>query len=209
MTRLETIVKYIKNDEKVLDIGCDHAYLSVMLAKKGIRSIASDIKENIIIKASKNIDDNLKKYITFRVGDGITLKDNEKDYTLVLSGMGSYNIINILKNTKRTFNKIITISNNNHYYLRSSMLKMGYIVDLEEIIKEKNKYYNLIIFKKGKKEYTKEEMILGINHQNIELYKERNKYLLDKYSKIIKKIPKEKKEEINNIIELLKKSESI
>lgn len=209
MTRLETIVKYIKNDEKVLDIGCDHAYLSVMLAKKGITSIASDIKENIIIKASKNIDENLKKYITFRVGDGITLKDNEKDYTLVLSGMGSYNIINILKNTKRTFNKIITISNNNHTYLRSSMLKIGYIVDLEEIIKEKNKYYNLIIFKKGKKEYTKEEMILGINHQNIELYKERNKYLLDKYSKIIKKIPKEKKEEINNIIELLKKSESI
>jgi len=202
--RIEKISSYIEDDEKIIDVGCDQALLSILLAKRKIYSIASDLRENIIKKASKNIYPTLKKYITFRIGDGITLKEDEKDYTPVLAGMGTHLILEILKNYKGSFNKIITVSNNNHDILRKEMLKLGYISNKEEIIKEKGKYYNLIVFKKGEKTYTEEELLIGINHQNKYLLKEKNELLKNKYKKILENIKKEEdKKELKRIVEIL------
>lgn len=202
--RIECISSYIEDNEKVIDVGCDQAHLSELLARRGIYSIASDLRENIIRRAEERIDEKLKKHITFRVGNGITLKENESDYTLVLSGMGTHLILDILSNTDKTFKKIITISNNNHEILRKKMNELGYISDTEEIIKEKGKYYNLIIFKKGTKIYTKEELVIGVNHQNIELLKEKNRMLTNKYNAILKNIKKEQRKELESVIEILK-----
>lgn len=185
MTRLDVISSYISEDEKVLDVGCDKAHLSRLLAKRGIYSVASDIHKHIIDESTRLTSDELKKYITFKVGDGITISD-EENYTLVIAGMGTYNILDIINRSKKEFKKIITISNNNHDILRKEMLKYGYVVNSEEIIKEKNKYYNLIIFVKGNKNYTKEELIIGINHKNKDLLKEKNNMLIEKYKEILK-----------------------
>ena len=113
MNRLKCISSYISDNEKVLDVGCDQALLSKLLARRGVYSIASDIKANIIINAKKNLTDLEKKYITFTLSDGVPEGVNQT-ITLVLSGMGTYTILDILKNSKVFFNKIITISNNNH-----------------------------------------------------------------------------------------------
>lgn len=202
--RIECISSYIEDGEKVIDVGCDQAHLSELLAKRGIYTIASDLRENIIARAEERIPKYLKKYITFRVGNGITLTEDENDYTLVMAGMGTHLILDILKSTDKTFNKIITISNNNHDILRKKMNDLGYISDTEEIIKEKGKYYNLIVFKRGSRTYTGEELIIGINHQNIELLKEKNNMLINKYKKIIKNIKsKEYKKEIEYFIFVL------
>lgn len=205
MTRLELISSYIKDDEKVIDVGCDHAYLSILLAKRNIKSIASDLRENIINKTSQNINQEYKKYITFRVGNGITLNENEQDYIPVLAGMGTHSILEIIKTSKYIFNKIITISNNNHDILRSEMAKLGYISRAEEIIKEKGKYYNLIVFKRGHTTYNEEELLIGINHKNIKLLKEKNELLIKKYENILKNIIKEEdKKELKRILKILK-----
>lgn len=202
--RIETISSYISNNDKIIDVGCDHALLSKLLAKRQVFSIASDLRNNIIEKAKKNTDQNLLPFIDYRIGDGITLNEDEKDYIPVMSGMGSYLIIKIIKQSKKTFNKIITISNNNHEYLRKEMSNLGYSVELEEIIKEKNKYYNLIIFEKGKRKYTNEELFIGFNHQNKEMLKEKNEYLIQKYTKLIKNIENEKaKKELETKLEIL------
>lgn len=199
MTRLEIISSYIEDNEKVLDVGCDKAHLSRILAKRGIYSIASDIHTHIIKEAEELTNDNLKKYITFNVSDGIP-NINLDGYTLTISGMGTYLILDIISKSNTKFNKIITISNNNHDILRKNMLKYGYMVKSEEIIKEKNKYYNLIIFTKGYKEYTKEELIIGINHKNKELLKEKNDYIINKYKSILKN---KYIEELDNIVKIL------
>ena len=205
--RIARISSYIEDDEKVIDVGCDSCLLSIMLAKRGIYSVASDLRENIIENAKEKIDDNLKKYITFRVGDGITLKESENNYTLVLAGMGTYLMVNILKNTTKTFKKIITISNNNHDILRKEFLHLGYIVETEEIIKEKNKFYNLIIFTRGNKKYSEKDLIIGLNHQNIPLLNEKNKELIKKYQNIINKInDSEKIKELERTIKILESS---
>ncbi len=200
MTRIERISSYITDEEKVIDVGCDQALLSKLLAKRKIHSIASDIKQNIIDDAIKSTKAQLKQYIDFRVGNGITLKENEKDYTLVLSGMGTYTILDILRNSSSNINRVITISNNNHDILRNEMNKNGYKIDLEEIIKEKNKYYNLIIFSKGNQELSEKELIVGFNHQNKALLKEKNEYLINKYENILKGTDNEELVKVVNIL---------
>lgn len=187
MTRIKKISSYIEDNEKVIDVGCDQALLSKLLAKRHIYSIASDVVDSIIERASENLTLEEKKYIDFRVGSGVTLNENEIDYTLVTAGMGTYTILDIVKNSKVRFNKIITISNNHHETLRREMMKIGYFIKLEEIVKEKGKLYNMIIFDTIEREFTNVELIVGYNHQNIELLKERNNLLINKYKEILLK----------------------
>lgn len=182
--RIKAIFKYINSDDLVADIGCDQALLSELLAKNNIYSVASDIKKNIIDSAQKRIKNlGLNKYVKFVVSDGVKNIDDNID-TLVLSGMGTYTILKILENSKKQYKKIITISNNNHDILRLKMLDLGYEIDKEEIIYEKSKFYNLIIFKIGNIKYSKEEILFGKNHQNIELFIKKLEYDLKKYKKI-------------------------
>lgn len=199
MTRLEKISSYISDNEKVLDVGCDQALLSKILAKRKIYSIASDLRPNIIENAKKNLTPLEKEYITFSVSDGVPTILNE-EYTLVLSGMGAHTILDILKNSNYRFNKIITISNNNNDILRTEMSKLNYYVLEEEIIKEKGKFYNLIVFDNVKRDYSKEQILVGINHKNKELLKEKNDYLIKKYTSILNNANNEKLIDIVNTL---------
>lgn len=199
MTRLEKISSYISDNEKVLDVGCDQALLSKILAKRKIYSIASDLRPNIIENAKKNLTPLEKEYITFSVSNGVPTILNE-EYTLVLSGMGAHTILDILKNSNYRFNKIITISNNNHDILRTEMSKLNYYVLEEEIMKEKGKFYNLIVFDNVKRDYSKEQILVGINHKNKELLKEKNEYLIKKYTSILNIANNEKLIDIVNTL---------
>ena len=199
MNRIEAIYSLIDIDDKVVDVGCDQAKLSIMLAKRNQSSIASDISENVINKAKSNIKSNL---IDLRVSSGLSnIKEGEVD-TLVLAGMGTHTILDILNNTNIRFKKIITISNNYHDILRNKMNDLNYIVDKELIVKDNNKYYNLIMFKEGNKKYSKKELLIGLNHIDKDMYNEYLNYLLNKYLKI-KKSSKDNNKKVNEIINLL------
>ena len=201
MNRIEAIYSLIDINDKVVDVGCDQAKLSIMLAKRNQFSIASDISENVINKAKSNIKSNL---IDLRVSNGLSnIKESEVD-TLVLAGMGTHTILDILNNTNIRFKKIITISNNYHDILRNKMNDLNYIVDKELIIKENNKYYNLIMFKEGNRKYKERDLLLGLNHIDENMYHEYLDYLLNKYLKI-KKSSKDNNKKVNKIIKLLGK----
>ena len=200
MNRIEAINSFIDDQDKVVDVGCDQAKLSLMLASRNISSIASDISEKVIEKARKTISNPL---IDLRVSNGLDkIKEGEAD-TLVLSGMGTYTILEILNNTKLIFNKIITISNNHHNILRSKMNDLNYRVKEEQIIKENNKYYNLIVFVRGKKDYSDYEINFGLNHKDKKLYQEYLDMLKNKYLKI-KNTSNGKNPKIDKLLDLLK-----
>ena len=203
MNRIEAIYSFIDLKDRVVDVGCDQAKLGILLAKRNQKSIASDISPKVIERASLDIRKlGLDNLIDLRVSNGLqNIKEKEAD-TLVLSGMGTHTILEILNNTKLRFNKIITISNNYHDILRDKMNELNYKVDKELIIKENNKYYNLILFTKGIKKYTKKELLLGLNQVDSELYKEYLNHLLNKY-KIIKKSSKDKNIKIDEMITLI------
>ena len=203
MNRIDAIYSFIDLKDRVVDVGCDQAKLGILLAKRNQKSIASDISPKVIERASLDIRKlGLDNLIDLRVSNGLqNIKEKEAD-TLVLSGMGTHTILEILNNTKLRFNKIITISNNYHDILRAKMNELNYKVDKELIIKENNKYYNLILFTKGIKKYTKKELLLGLNQVDSELYKEYLNHLLNKY-KTIKKSSKDKNIKIDEMITLI------
>ena len=203
MNRIEAIYSFIDLKDRVVDVGCDQAKLGILLAKRNQKSIASDKSPKVIERASLDIRKlGLDNLIDLRVSNGLqNIKEKEAD-TLVLSGMGTHTILEILNSTKIKFNKIITISNNYHDILRDKMNELNYKVDKELIIKENNKYYNLILFTKGIKKYSQKELLLGLNQVDNELYKEYLNHLLNKY-KIIKKSSKNKNIKIDEMITLI------
>ena len=200
MNRIETIYSLIDINDRVVDVGCDQAKLGILLSLRNQSSIAADISENVINRAKQDIKTDL---IDLRVSNGLeNIKEGEAD-TLVLAGMGTHTIIDILSNTNLRFKKIITISNNYHDILRNKMNDLNYKVDSEIIIKEKNKYYNLIIFIEGNKNYSESELLLGLNHKDKELYNEYLRMLLNKYINI-KKQSKDKNLDVDKKISLIK-----
>ena len=97
MNRIEALYSFINEEDKVVDVGCDQAKLGLMLAKRGQKSIASDRSINVIDRAKHDLGRN--KYIDLRVSDGLeNIKEGEAD-TLVLAGMGTHTMLEILNHS--------------------------------------------------------------------------------------------------------------
>lgn len=164
--RLKLVASFVEENSNVIDVGCDHALLDIylFLNRKKIRVVASDIKEGPLKIAQSNIEKyNLKDHIEVRLGNGIDTIDDKID-TIVISGMGGLNMIGILKyqpDKLKQVNTIILSPNNEVSSLRREIVKLGYYIEDEEVLDEKNQIYHVIKFKKGKKHYSKQELDLG------------------------------------------------
>ena len=164
--RLLAIANLVDDNSKVVDIGCDHGLVSIYLAmnKQNISIIASDINQNALDNAIKNINKyHLEDKIKVCLSNGLDNINDEID-TIIISGMGGHTIIDILTNNQEklnTVNNIIIQSNNDIEYVRRKIVKLGYCISKEELILDKNIYYTVILFTKGKKKYTNKEYYFG------------------------------------------------
>lgn len=208
--RLESLVKYIEKNDKIIDIGCDHALLDIYLIKnKYIKNlIVSDIHENALNVGIANIEKyKLKKYIDARLGSGLeVLNENDNIDTILISGMGTNTILDILNNNYLSnINKLIIQSNNNHEELRTNITKLGFYIDAEEYLVDNKKNYINIVFKRGSKKYTNNELRYGPillgdqNYLNFEL----NNCL--KIKKIIPNMKLKYRFQLNKEIKIIKK----
>ena len=189
--RLKSLVKYVNKDDKVIDIGCDHALLDIYLVKKNIINnvLISDISKNALEQGIENIKKyNLESNIESRCGNGLEVL-NEKDNidTVIISGMGTNTILDILNNKYlENINKLIIQSNKDYDLLRSEVIKLGFKILEEEVIVDNDKLYINIVFIRGNKEYTTLELKYGTSTMiNKEVY---YKYLINKLDKIINSV---------------------
>lgn len=186
--RLKSLTKYVNRNDKIIDIGCDHALLDIYLVKNNIvhKIIVSDVSKNALMQGINNINKyNLSDKIYARCGSGLeVLNSNDDIDTVIISGMGSNTIIDILNNKYlNKINKLIIQSNKDYYLLRKEIIKLGFIIDKEEVILVNNKLYINIVFIRGNKNYTIEELKYGTKNMiNKEIY---INYLLKKYNIII------------------------
>lgn len=198
MNRIEALYSFIDECDKVVDVGCDQAKLGLMLASRGQKSIASDRSVNVIDRARHDLGKN--KYVDLRVSDGLdNINEGEAD-TLILAGMGTHTMLEILNKTSLKFKKIITISNNYHNILREKMNDFNYKVDKELIVEDMNKFYNLIVFVPGNREYSERELLLGVNHVDLSMYNKYIEFLKNKYSNI-KLSSQDKNEKVDKMLE--------
>lgn len=182
--RLNVIASLVDSN-KIIDIGCDHALLDIYLTNKGINCVAIDNKETVLDKARENIKkNNLLDKIKIICSNGLENYNVLGNENVIIAGMGTNTILNIIQN--KEFNKINTLiiqSNNNLYELRKNVCKLGYYIDKEIVIFDK-KYYNIIRFKRGFKKYSYFDYYFGLD-MNYE-YK---KYINNKIYKTYKNIP--------------------
>ena len=165
--RLEVVASYVRDNSKVIDIGCDHGFLSIFLAKKydNIKIIASDINENALGNAIENINKmNLQDKIDVRLGNELDVISALEIDTIVISGMGANTIVGILKYSRDKLTcvkDIIVQSNTDLYFLRKNITFLGYYIEDETLVLDKNIIYTVIKFSKGKKRYSYKELYLG------------------------------------------------
>ena len=197
--RLLSIANLVDDNSKVVDIGCDHGLVSIYLAmnKQNISIIASDINQNALDNAIKNINKyHLEDKIKVCLSNGLENINDEID-TIIISGMGGHTIIDILTNNQEklnTVNNIIIQSNNDIEYVRRKIVKLGYYIKKEELILDKNIYYTVILFTKGKKKYTNKEYYFGpiLLKENSKIFIERKNKEYTKLLNIKNNIPKRK-----------------
>lgn len=191
--RLNVIASLVDSN-KIIDIGCDHALLDIYLTNKGINCVAIDNKETVLDKARENIKkNNLLDKIKIICSNGLENYNVLGNENVIIAGMGTNTILNIIQN--KEFNKINTLiiqSNNNLYELRKKICKLGYYIDKEIVIFDK-KYYNIIRFKKGFKKYSYFDYYFGLD-----INYEYKKYINNKIYKTYKNIP------FKNIIKKIK-----
>ena len=206
--RLQSLTKYVNKEDKIIDIGCDHALLDIYLVKNNYidNIIVSDIHDGALKQGIKNIALNhLNNNIDARLGNGLeVLTDNDDINTILISGMGTSTIIDILNNKYvNNINKLIIQSNNDYEELRRYIVSIGYEITEEEYLVDKDKNYINIVFIKGNKEYTDLEYKYGpILIKN----KEYLEYMINHYRSVLTYVPEEKEDiinDINNEIEVL------
>ncbi len=211
--RLLSLTKYIDKNDHIIDIGCDHALLDIYLIKEHIVDylIVSDIHSGALDAGIKNIKEaHFEKRIEARLGNGLeVIKDDDVIDTIIISGMGTKTITDILDHPYlEHIAKLIIQSNNDHTILREYLTKKGFYIAAEEFLEDHDKHYINIIFKKGSQSYSKRELRYGpILIKN----KEYLNFELNNCLKIQRLIPKMKlkyqlslKREINLLKKLIK-----
>ena len=214
--RLLKIASLVKNHDVIIDVGCDHALLDIYLTKNKIvkKAIATDITNGAINMALNNVYYYDCLNVDVRLGDGLdTLKKEDKVSLIIMSGLGNQKIVSILNNNKEKIcnvNELIIQSNTGYYELRKEVVKLGYFIEDEVLIKENNIIYVIIKFKKGKRRYSNKQLYFGpiLLKNKDTLFKEliskdinKNKLILDNLpsKKVLKRL------ELNLKIKKLKK----
>ena len=164
--RLMRIASYVDKKDKLIDIGCDHALLDIYLVKNKVlnKVLVSDVHEGALNAGISNIKkEKLEKKIETRLGNGLeVLTDKDDIDTVLISGMGTTTILDILHNDYlKNINKLIIQSNNDHTELRTEIVKLGYKIINEEYLVDMGKNYIIIVFEKGSAKYSKNELRYG------------------------------------------------
>jgi len=149
--RLKMIASLVPPSETVCDIGTDHGYIAIYLAKKEMakKIIAADIKKGPLLQAEKNIAlFDVSDKIETRLSDGFSaILPSEAD-TCIIAGMGGETIASILTKEKGCKNFVLQMQTA-HAHLRSYLCENGFVIEKEALCKEGRKMYTALLAKRG------------------------------------------------------------
>jgi len=167
--RLLKIASLVPNGAKLADIGTDHGYIPLYLFMEGVidSALAMDVNPMPLKRAEDNITNAGYGHLCgFRLSNGLEkLKKHEAD-VIVIAGMGGLLIRDILHNGKHAIAKgtrlllqpMIAPSE-----LRQYLFQNGYTIENEYVVREENKFYNIISALPGNDSGTDEDIYIGRN----------------------------------------------
>lgn len=199
--RIQAIVEALQGYHTVLDIGTDHGYvlkdaLDLNYIQKGI---ASDLREKPLQKAKER----LKNYpVTFYQSDGFLSIDIPFDVA-VIAGMGSYTIIDILKNRPDLKEDLMVMPHDNIDVLRRYLAENNFMIDYEKIIYDRH-FYTLFKIKRGKMILSEKEIHTGFHSVIDSNYQAYLLYVIKHYEHLVHVSTHDKKTYLENILTYFK-----
>ena len=149
-TRLLACCQFVKQGDRVADVGCDHGYLSIHLLQSGIArsAIASDVAEGPLQSAMRNaVKFGVKNKITFHLSNG--LQNIPRDFDCVVcAGMGADTIMSILHDAsgwiKDSKYRLILQCQSKRPELRQWLYDEGFRINRETLAKDGKFVYSIM-----------------------------------------------------------------
>lgn len=217
--RLQAAAQFVKKNDRLADIGSDHAYLPCFLVENGTISfaVAGEVAEGPFRRSKTEVERReLGAYIDVRKGNGLDVIHFEDQVTAVsICGMGGRLIASILeeaskKDQLKTVETLILQPNRDEALLRKWLDHNHFSVSDETIVEENKKLYEIIYAIKniGKTDpaYTDIEYTYGVHLSKIcsELYLKKWNHERIKREAIYSKLENSAKENTNKKNTLLK-----
>jgi tRNA (adenine22-N1)-methyltransferase len=171
--RLKGLVSEIDIPCSVADIGTDHAYIPIYLAQnfECEKVIATDAKLGPYQVAKENIKSfDLEDKIEVRLGQGLDVLKPHEIKTVVIAGMGGNTILEILEGNEGVRDSIVRFilqPMNASASLRKWLINNHFQIIDEKLIKDNDKFYEIIIIEAGQ-EVILDEFLLEIGPRLIE-----------------------------------------
>lgn len=187
--RLSTLVKYVPEGSKVIDVGTDHAYIPIYLVKHhiAVSCLATDINKGPLIKAQHNIDRYRIKNIALKQTSGLMGIEPGTGDVIMISGMGGYLIIEILKAAMpvvKAAKRLILQPQQDIKEVRKFLHEQGFKIKTEDFAEDDGKYYTILVVEQGEEQYDKEyEYVYGkcLIEKKLPLFVE---WMMDKEEKL-------------------------
>ena len=167
--RLERVAAHVPAGARLADIGSDHGYLPVALARRGaiIAAVAGEVALTPYQAAQRTVRDNgLEDRITVRHASGLAaIVPNDGITAVSICGMGGETIRDILEADQARLSgeqRLVLQPNGGEQPLRLWLMEHGYRIVAEEVLRENRFDYEIIVAEPGGAlRYSAEELYFG------------------------------------------------
>lgn len=149
--RLQLCADWVRPGVKVADIGTDHGYLPIWLAKQGKISygIAADVALAPLRAAQRNIERyRAQGLVHARLSDGLAQVFPHEADDVVVAGMGGENIREIIRAAewlKSPEKHLVLQPMSSAEDLRAYLAQAGFAIEKEQAVAEKKHVYSVLL----------------------------------------------------------------
>lgn len=148
--RLSALADMVTRGNAVVDVGCDHGFLSIYLVRSHISPyvLAMDVRKGPLSAAKSHVEEyQLGDYIETRLSDGLREYQEGEARSLVCAGMGGPLMQRLLTDSRdkaRSLQELILQPQSELKAFRRFLREEGYRLLDENILLEEGKYYFLM-----------------------------------------------------------------
>lgn len=145
--RLRMLAGMVTPGNRIVDVGCDHGYLSIYLVQTGIcpGAVGMDLREGPLSAARAHVEEyGLGDYIDLRLSDGLAEYVPGEAQTMICAGMGGRLMEKILTQGMEKageMKELILQPQSELSGFRSFLRSSGFDIVREEALREDGKFY--------------------------------------------------------------------
>lgn len=205
--RLKALADMVTPGKSVVDVGCDHGFVSIYLVQQGHspKVLAMDVRTGPLSRAQEHIAAyGLENYISTRLSDGLLEYQDGEAQSLVCAGMGGRLMTRILTESRekaRGLEELILQPQSELPEFRRFLRDEGYELLDENILCEDGKYYFLM-----KVRYS--GRVAAAQEAEAELYERYGELLLKRRHPVLREYLKMSQENLKQIAVTLAANEN-